>query len=93
MVHESSKSAPKKTLAHCMIEVFPFKVMQMQYRKVLALLLFSTCEGTKEKYFIEITAKDLKTLLIIDMLDLKLGYSEKATKFEKIFHLKFDATQ
>ena len=24
---------------------------------------------------------------------LKFGYSEKATKFEKIFHLKFDATQ
>ena len=24
---------------------------------------------------------------------LKYGYSEKATKFEKIFHLKFDATQ
>ena len=23
----------------------------------------------------------------------KFGYSEKATKFEKIFHLKFDATQ
>ena len=42
----------------------------MQYRKVLALLLFSTCEGTKEKYFIEVTAKDLKTLLIIDVLDL-----------------------
>ena len=24
---------------------------------------------------------------------LKFGYSEKATKFQKIFHLKFDATQ
>ena len=24
---------------------------------------------------------------------LKFGYSEKATKFEKIFHLKFDSTQ
>ena len=24
---------------------------------------------------------------------LKFGYSEKATQFEKIFHLKFDATQ
>ena len=24
---------------------------------------------------------------------IKFGYSEKATKFEKIFHLKFDATQ
>ena len=24
---------------------------------------------------------------------LKFGYSEKATKLEKIFHLKFDATQ
>ena len=24
---------------------------------------------------------------------LKFGYSEKATKFEKIFHLKFDTTQ
>ena len=24
---------------------------------------------------------------------LKFGYSEKATKFEKVFHLKFDATQ
>ena len=24
---------------------------------------------------------------------VKFGYSEKATKFEKIFYLKFDATQ
>ena len=24
---------------------------------------------------------------------IKFGYSEKATKFEKIFHLKFDATK
>ena len=24
---------------------------------------------------------------------VKFGYSEKSTKFEKIFHLKFDATQ
>ena len=24
---------------------------------------------------------------------LNFGYSEKATKFEKIFHLEFDATQ
>ena len=24
---------------------------------------------------------------------IKFGYSEKATKFEKIFHLKFEATQ
>ena len=24
---------------------------------------------------------------------VKFGYSEKATKFEKIFNLKFDATQ
>ena len=27
------------------------------------------------------------------MIQLKFGYSEKATKFEKIFHLKFDSTQ
>ena len=27
------------------------------------------------------------------ILFLKFGYSEKATKFEKILHLKFDATQ
>ena len=26
-------------------------------------------------------------------LQVKFGCSEKATKFEKIFHLKFDATQ
>ena len=25
--------------------------------------------------------------------NIKFGYSEQATKFEKIFHLKFDATQ
>ena len=24
---------------------------------------------------------------------IKFGYSEKATKFEKIFHLKFDITE
>ena len=29
----------------------------------------------------------------IQTFSLKFGYSEKATKFEKIFHLKFDATQ
>ena len=28
-----------------------------------------------------------------DEVKLKFGYSEKATKFEKMFHLKFDATQ
>ena len=28
-----------------------------------------------------------------DGFQIKFGYSEKATKFEKIFHLKFDATQ
>ena len=27
------------------------------------------------------------------VLKLKFGYSEKATKFEKIFHLKFDITE
>ena len=37
-------------------------------------MLFSTCEGTKVKYYIEVTAKDLKTLLIIDMLDLFTMY-------------------
>ena len=26
-------------------------------------------------------------------VSVKFGYSEKATKFEKFFHLKFDATQ
>ena len=26
-------------------------------------------------------------------LQVKFGYSEKATKFEKIFHLKFDVTE
>ena len=25
--------------------------------------------------------------------EVKFGYSEKITKFEKIFHLEFDATQ
>ena len=29
----------------------------------------------------------------ISAFEIKFGYSEKATKFEKIFHLKFDATQ
>ena len=28
-----------------------------------------------------------------DHPEVKFGYSEKATKFENIFHLKFDATQ
>ena len=27
------------------------------------------------------------------LFSVKFGYSEKATKFKKIFHLKFDATQ
>ena len=28
-----------------------------------------------------------------EFFKVKFGYSEKAPKFEKIFHLKFDATQ
>ena len=27
------------------------------------------------------------------LFSVKFGYSEKATKFEKIFHLKFDVTE
>ena len=35
-----------------------------------------------------------KTLILAPTTGfLKLGYSEKATKLEKIFHLKFDVTQ
>ena len=34
-----------------------------------------------------------ETAVILKSFLLKLGYSEKATKFETIFHLKFDATQ
>ena len=30
---------------------------------------------------------------LITKLKLKFGYSEKVTKFEKISHIKFDATQ
>ena len=33
------------------------------------------------------------TLQINSNFLLKFGYSKKATKFEKIFDLKFDATQ
>ena len=41
---------------------------------------------------------DMFTILIhkqafFSVAKLKFRYSEKATKFEKIFHLKFDATQ
>ena len=35
----------------------------------------------------------LRMKKISKIQSLKFGYSEKATKFEKIFHLKFDATQ
>ena len=31
--------------------------------------------------------------IILFSFHVKFGYSEKATKFEKVFHLKFDATQ
>ena len=30
---------------------------------------------------------------VLGLACIKFGYSEKATKFEKIFHLEFDATQ
>ena len=30
---------------------------------------------------------------ILRLIRLKFGYSEKATKLEKIFHLKFDTTE
>ena len=33
---------------------------------------------------------DLASLLRVHVGFVKFGYSEKATKFEKIFHLKFD---
>ena len=34
-----------------------------------------------------------KIVLVIFDKQLKFGYSEKATQFEKIFHLKFDVTE
>ena len=41
--------------------------------------------------------KELQKINLKAALDIfrsvKFGYSKKATKFEKIFHLKFDATQ
>ena len=42
------------------------------------------------------TCKKLGIILenkVIKELTLKLGYFEKATKFEQIFHLKFDITE
>ena len=37
--------------------------------------------------------KNKREIFFFNFFFLKFGYSEKATKFEKIFHLKFDATQ
>ena len=39
----------------------------------------------------EIALYMYKTIFLAILL--KFGYSEKATKFEKLFHLKFDGTQ
>ena len=44
----------------------------------------------KQRILIHIAVDGLK---IRDEKYLKLGYSEKATEFEKIFHLKFDVTE
>ena len=35
----------------------------------------------------------LLLLMVSTTFPLKFGYSEKATKFEKIFHLKFNVTE
>ena len=34
-----------------------------------------------------------KIVLVMFDKQLKFGYSEKATQFEKIFHFKFDVTE
>ena len=39
------------------------------------------------------TDHNSKNIQLIPLNDFKFGYSEKATKFEKIFHLKFDVTE
>ena len=54
-----------------------------------------------EKHFLSFPQKIYKLINLrlsqfvyfLKELCLKFGYSEKATKFEKIFHLKFDANQ
>ena len=47
-------------------------------------VIFLNCNNSK--YFGHLVAGFLS-------LHVKFGYSEKATKFEKIFHLKFDVTE
>ena len=34
-----------------------------------------------------------RSYIYVKLISVKLGYSEKAKKFEKIFHLKFDVTE
>ena len=38
-------------------------------------------------------SKNIKNFFLLRKKLLKFRYSEKATKFEKILHLKFDATE
>ena len=56
------------------------------------------CSLTKRSLLPSLTVLTNKQMKLIayphfNFAFVKFGYSEKATKFEKIFHLKFDTTQ
>ena len=62
-----------------------------------AILLLATMAQSRPRHILVPYDDEIEQpQVMIDILlipHIKFGHSEKAKKFEKIFHLKFDATQ
>ena len=57
------------------------------------LLTEVCCSGKDTQFDFTKSQKEFIADKCLKMQYVKFGYCEKATKIEKIFHLKFDATQ
>ena len=60
--------------------------MNLKFQITIIVFLFDLLD-------FQINSHHIFTKLQVRIILLKFGYSEKATKFEKIFHLKFDVTE
>ena len=65
------------------------KALQIQFRGIGVHVLVTVAKVQES----ELWDHDFEKLSFFESVQVKFGYSEKATKFEKIFQLKFDVTE
>ena len=107
MTSESSREVPLAATAAVFVPGTPFRTSAVQTQATVGpqLLNYTILEtapcspGGLPTHTTKVRFDEIASDIIFgpsvskDISLLKFGYSEKATKFEKIFHVKFDVTE